>query len=97
MDHKGRGHREAVCCMGGSICLQAEHVSHASPACMCVIMAPIALLTPPGRRDPPLCVPSQDFFLANEGSLFLPSGGPGSGGGVINKRPVKPFDTVPVI
>ena len=29
------------------------------------IMAPIALLITPGRRDPPLCVPSQEFFLAN--------------------------------
>ena len=29
------------------------------------IMAPVALLIIPGRRDPPLCVPSQDFFLAD--------------------------------
>ena len=29
------------------------------------IMATIALLNIPGRRDPPLCVSSQDFFLAD--------------------------------
>ena len=28
-------------------------------------MAPVALLMISGRRDPPLCVPAQDFFLAN--------------------------------
>ena len=52
----------------------------------------IALLAIPGRRDPP----PQDFFLANQGSFFLPSAGIGSGG--FHKHiVVKPFETVPVI
>ena len=38
------------------------------------------LLTILGRRDPPLCVPPQELFLNNEGSLFWPSWGLGSGG-----------------
>ena len=36
------------------------------------LMAPIELLPIPGRIDPPLCVPSQDFFHAHLG-FFLPS------------------------
>jgi hypothetical protein len=44
------------------------------------IMAPISLVIIPGRRDPTLCVPPQDFLLSNKGSLFLPSWGLGSGG-----------------
>jgi hypothetical protein len=35
------------------------------------IMAPIALLTIPGRRDPLPCVSSQDFFLVNSREFFL--------------------------
>ena len=31
--------------------------------CMSIV-APIALLTIPGMRDPPLCISSKDFFLA---------------------------------
>ena len=59
---------------------------------MCVrvsTMAPNALQTIPGRRGY-----FSYYFLANSGSFFLPSGGQG---GVINKWPVEPFETVPVI
>ena len=73
------------------------------PVCMYVcmyvrmsIMTAIALLVIPGSRDPPACVPPLDFFLANEGSSFLPSWELGSGG-VIHIRPVRPFETVPMI
>ena len=55
-------------------------------------MAPIALMIIPGRRDSPLCVPAQDFFLAAMG-VVLPSGGLGS----IYIWPFRlPFETVPV-
>ena len=62
-------------------------------ACMS-IMAPIALLIIPGRRDPSLCVPPQDFFLVN---YFLALSGARVRGGDINIMPVKPSETVPVI
>ena len=42
-------------------------------------MAPDALLTVPGRRDPLLCVSSQDFFLSNfKGVFSCPCGGQGA-------------------
>ena len=57
------------------------------------IMAPIALLPIPGRRDPP----SQNFFLANREFLLALWGARVRGGGVINIGPVEPFETGPVI
>ena len=54
--------------------------------CMSIV-APIALLTIPGRRDLLLCVSSQDFFRV----------GAWVKGGVTNIWPVKPFETVMVI
>ena len=48
----------------------------------CTFLAPIALLAIPRRRDPPLIL-SQDFFLANQGSFFLPSGGLGLARGLL--------------
>jgi hypothetical protein len=60
------------------------------------IVAPIALLTSPGRRDPLQRVSSQDFFLADFKRVFsCPCGGRGKGG-VANIWPVKPFETVMV-
>ena len=62
-------------------------------------MAPFALLIITGRRDPPLCVPSLDFFLVNGGSFFyffLPSN-QGSGGCHTCTHTVQPFETVPVV
>jgi len=61
------------------------------------IMAPIALLTIPGRRDPLLCVSSQDFFLDNSREFFLALVEAWVKGGVIHSLPVKPFETVMVI
>ena len=58
--------RLPVCLYSMSVCLSV---------CMS-IMAPIALLITPGRRDPSLCIPSQDFFLANSTSFFLAIRGP---------------------
>ena len=64
--------------------------------CMSIV-APIALLTIPGRRDPLLCVSSQDFFHADfKGVISCPCGGMGKGV-VINIWPVKPFEAVMVI
>ena len=38
-------------------------------------------MTVPGRRDPPLCISSQDFFLAKfKGVFSCPCGGLGKGG-----------------
>ena len=61
------------------------------------IVAPIALLTIPGRRDPLHCVSSQDFFLADSREFFLARVGAWEKGGVKNIWPVKPFETVMVI
>ena len=61
------------------------------------IVAPIAHLTIPGRRDPLHCVSSQDFFLADSREFFLARVGAWVKGGVTNIWPVKPFETVMVI
>ena len=53
------------------------------------IMAPIALLTIPGRRDPLHSVSSQDFFLADSREFFLARVGAWVKGGVTNIWPVK--------
>ena len=60
-------------------------------------MAPIALLTITGRRDPLLCVSPLDFFLADLREFFLALVGAEVKGGVIDIWPVKPFETVIVI
>ena len=65
--------------------------------CMYVCMHVCQLGPPLHGREPLPCVLRQDFFYANVGSSFLPYDGLGSGGGVINTRPVKPFETGPVI
>ena len=56
-------------------------------------MAPDAILTIPGRRNPQLCVPSEDTSMVIQGVS------PGPRGGlclavVFNIWPVKPFETV---
>ena len=61
------------------------------------IIAPIALLTIAGRRDPLLSVSSQDFFLADLRDFLLALLGAWVKGGVINTWPVKHFETVMVI
>ena len=61
------------------------------------IVAPIALLTIPGKRDPLQGVSSQDFFLADLREFFLAHVGAWVKGGVTNIWPVKPFETVMVI
>ena len=59
-------------------------------------MAPITLLTIPGRSDPSLCLPSQGFLPDNEASLSWLGEGLGLGGSRLF-WPVKPFETLPVI
>jgi hypothetical protein len=55
-------------------------------------MAPFALLIIPGRRDPPLCIASQDFFLAIKGVSIALWGARVRGvSGLLS-----PFETVPV-
>ena len=56
-------------------------------------MAPMALLTIPGRRDPLLYYFSLDFFLADLREFFLAFVGAWVKGGVINIWPVSPFET----
>ena len=53
-------------------------------------MAPIVLLTIPGRRDPPRCVNSHDLFLDKPFHAL-------GFGDVMNTWPVKPFETVTVL
>jgi len=43
-------------------------------------MTPIALQTVPGRRDPPLCIRSRDFFLVNWETFLALRGAEGRGG-----------------